>query len=556
MPGSRLGPLAVESKLGDHPSQSTVWRAVHVQLHRAVAVKVFTVPFGGTQEARSDFAAEWERLKKIKHPAIARCYGGGFEEADAYLAYELIEGETVSSLLGRRGRLPWESVLELAEPITDALEHLHGRGIVCGRLHPDHVLVAGLHPKLIGVRDGVPSPPFCTTRRLTEPQLAMRAPEFVGDPGSATQRSDLYALGALLYLMLTGQLPTSARGTNETASQLGNQHLLSAASIALETPVWLDRLVMQLLAGDPKKRPHGAGAVKLALAEIRKQETRRGGVAEHASSGFSPLTVTDQRQKDEARRLLGRELVDLEDEQPTGGAAWYESAPFLGILLLLLLAGIGYVAWPLNEDAMRERAETLLSRETRSSLTQAKISYLEPMLKKFPSGEHSEWAAEQIERVEMIEAEHALSVKIKRNLPLRNEAERLFAEAQRYERFGDTATALDQYRGMVTLLGDDDAYRPFVNLARRQIAIIQREGGGVDEAARIIQEKLAEADRQLRSGNVVAARTIWYSVVELYGNNANVEPLVSRAQTRLSQLSQAPDRPSSSSSEGDSGADL
>ena len=53
MPRSRLGPLAIEAKLGDHPSQSSVWRAIHVQLKRAVAVKVFAAPFGGTPEARA-----------------------------------------------------------------------------------------------------------------------------------------------------------------------------------------------------------------------------------------------------------------------------------------------------------------------------------------------------------------------------------------------------------------------------------------------------------------------------------------------------------------------
>ncbi len=104
------------------------------------------------------------------------------------------------------------------------------------------------------------------------------------------------------------------------------------------------------------------------------------------------------------------------------------------------------------------------------------------------------WAQEQLARVEMVQAEHALSVKLKRNLPLKNEGERLYAEANKFERFGDTATALDQYRSMETLLGDDAKYRPYVNLARRQIARIEFEGVEADEAARIIQSKLDQAD--------------------------------------------------------------
>ncbi len=152
MPRSRLGPLAIESKLGDHPSQSSVWRAIHVPLQRAVAVKVFSSPFGATPEARADFAREWERLKQIQHPAIVRCYGGGFEESDAYLAHELIEGETLSSQLDRRTRLPWESVLDIAEPMADALKYLHAQKLVYGCLRPDKIIIAGLSPVLLDVR--------------------------------------------------------------------------------------------------------------------------------------------------------------------------------------------------------------------------------------------------------------------------------------------------------------------------------------------------------------------------------------------------------------------
>ena len=167
------------------------------------------------------------------------------------------------------------------------------------------------------------------------------------------------------------------------------------------------------------------------------------------------------------------------------------------------------------------------------SLNQAKVSYLEPMLDRYPDGEHTTWAQEQLDRVEMVQAEHALSVKLKRNLPLKNEAERLYAEASEFERFGDIATALDQYRSMETLLADDTKYRPYVNLARRQIARIEFAGVEADEAARIIESKLDQADELMKSGKVIAARQIWYSLVELYGNNDNVAPLVAKAQERL-----------------------
>lgn len=125
-------------------------------------------------------------------------------------------------------------------------------------------------------------------------------------------------------------------------------------------------------------------------------------------------------------------------------------------------------------------------------------------------------------------------MKIKRNLPLQNEGERLYAEAQQFERFGDTATALDKYKSMETLLADEPRYKPYVGLAKRQVARIRGRTTETGEATRIVQAKLMEADSLFQRGNVVAARDIWYSVIELYGDNADVTPLVKTAQQRLS----------------------
>ena len=535
MSRSRLGPLAVESKLGDHPSQSNAWRAIHIQLQRAVAVKVFAVPFGGTPEARAEFASEWDRLKQIQHPAIARCFGGGFEGTDAYLAYELIEGETLASQLERRTRLPWESVLDISEPIADALKCLHDQGIVYGCLRPDKIVISGLSPLLIDVRINRNSA-FCSSRRPSVAELALMPPELISDITQITPHTDLYCLGATLYLALTGRPPIEGDSIDEVKSAVVSATPPSPASIVLDCPVWLDKLILQLLEKDPAARSHGAAAVTLALAEVRRRSMSRSGVAEHASSGFSALRVTDQEQRDEARALLGRESVSLDEQTPADDVPWHERPSVLISCLLALAAVFVYFIWPLNENQMRERAEELLSQETRNAMNQAKQSYLEPMLEKFPEGEHATWAAGQLARVEMLQAEHALTVKQNRNLALSNEGERLYAEASEFERFGDSAAALDRYRSMETLLGDDPEYRPYVDLARRQIAAIETSGIEDNEANRIIQGKLDEAERLHESGKVIAARKIWHSVVELYGTNQNAAPLVDQAQQRLEEV--------------------
>lgn len=534
MPRSRLGPLAIESKLGDHPSQSCVWRAVHVQLHRAVAVKVFSVPFGATPAARASLAREWETLKKLNHPAIVKCFGGGFEESDAYLAHELVDGETLSAQLERRTRLSWESVLDLAEPIIEALEYLHARNVIHGQLQPDKIMISGLSPVLIDVRTDRAGTPFQSGHPLTVAELALRPPELFSDPANASVSSDLYSLGAILYLAITGRPPIGGQTMQDVAAHVVSDTPEPVASIVMDCPVWLDKLITQLLNKNPSERPFSASAVRLALAEVRRRAMSRSGVAEHTSAGFSPLNVTDQKDRDEARSLLGQAALD-DDRAVPDGTPWHDKPWILVAALAILIVGFAYILWPLSEDQMRSRAEALLVEQSRTSRNQAKTSYLEPMLTRFPEGKHNQWAREQIDYVEMLQAEHALSVKLKRNLALTNEGERLYAEASEFERFGDVTTALDRYRSMETLLGDDPTYRPFVNLARRQIAKIERDDRGPDEAAAIIKQKLAEADQMWQDGKVVSARLIWYSVIELYGNNDNVAPWVAQAQDRLAE---------------------
>ena len=530
MPRSRLGPLAIETKLGDHPSQSSVWRAIHVQLKRAVAVKVFAAPFGGTPEARSAFAAEWEVLKQIQHPAIVRCYGGGFEETDAYLAHELIEGPTLASELERRSRLSWESVLDLAEALTGALESLHEKEIVYGVLQPEKVLFAGLSPVLIDVRVDRANSLYRTSRVVTPREMTFWSPELAGNANAFSVHSDLYSLGATLYTALTGRAVVSGNSVEEVRGNILYEKPQSSASIVMDCPVWLDKLIMQMLEKDPNERPHGAAAVTLALKEVRRRSMSRAGVAEHVSHGFSPLNVNDQKERDEARILLGHGALEVGEDEIVARPEWYDRAIILVLGLIVIASMITYTLWPLNENQMKGRAEELLARENRNALNQAKVSFLVPMLEKYPDGEHVEWVNEQLDRVEMLQAEHVLEVKLKINRPLSNEGERLYAEAYEFEKFGDVATALDRYRSMETLLADDDTYKPFVNLARRQIASIEENGVEQGEAARIIQGKLDQAEESLQNGNSIAARKIWYSIVDLYGNNGNVATLVSKAQ--------------------------
>lgn len=96
MEKSRVGPFLLSERLGDDAA-SSVYHAIHDQQRKAVALKLFATPFAaGRPEVGTEFQREWDALKNLRHPNIVRCYGGGFDEMQAYLAYELVRGETLA----------------------------------------------------------------------------------------------------------------------------------------------------------------------------------------------------------------------------------------------------------------------------------------------------------------------------------------------------------------------------------------------------------------------------------------------------------------------------
>ncbi|MEX0825008.1 MAG: serine/threonine-protein kinase [Pirellulaceae bacterium] len=528
----------MESKLGDAPSSSLYWRAVHVEQRKRLAVKIFSLPFGGTPEAKKELANEWETLKRLRHNAIARCYGGGFEKNDAYLAFELVDGESLEAQVERSGRLPWEAVIDLADPLADALAYAHARQVIHGGLVPDKIRLAGLAPVIVDYRIDRGRSLFRNQRPPSAFELAFQAPEVISDGRDVSVKSDLYSFGAILFYALVGRPPIPCSTPEEVVMEAAHTVPPKVAREVLDCPIWLSALVDQLLQKDPASRPHGAPAVQLALREVRKRSAAGTGVAEHSSAGFSPLKLDTD--KEEARKLLGR--VEAKPKPEADGQAFYEKAWFLVLALVVLGSLIGWALWPPSEDYLRRKAEVILAQEeqSRASLSEVKNLYLHPMLRRFPEGEHADWAREQLDLIEMGEAERGLEGRLKSGLPLRNEAEKLYAEANQFKQFGDAATALQKYKSMVTLLEGNEEHRPFVNLARREIRRIETEGIGTGEASRIVRAKLNEADQLMLQNKPFEAKRIWDSIIELYRGNAEMEPLVKLAQNRLEDASQDP----------------
>ena len=532
MTRSRIGPLALESPLGERGS--TVFRAVHIQQRAQVVVRVFSVPLGMTPESKQEFADQLESLKALRHPGIVRCYGGGFDAKDAYLVYELMLGESLAATLKRRQRLPWESVLDYGLQLCEALQKAHESGWIHGRIRPDKVLVSE-DANTVKISDFRRGPG--ATGPLTAAQLAYSAPETLVDQPKFNAATDLYSIGAVLYHAITGQPPFVGETPALVKQAIIGAYIAPVASIVFDCPVWLSAIVEQLLNKDPLKRPFSAAATAMALREAQRRATEGMGVAEHVVSGFSPLQLNTNRA--EAEKALGQKKKKkrrLDDEDAYDSPGLFEQPLVLAGLLVATICLIAFLVWPANEKTLRLRAEKLLANEDLSSHNEARDKYLFELMERFPDGDNAFWAKEQLDLIDMENAEARIQSNRRFGREPTTEGERKYTEANRFEQFGDRVTALEKYKGIVNLLKGEEKERSYVNLARRQIAKIESNPPSSEELRRFLIEKMAQAERMLAGGDTINSKKIWEGIVSLYNGNKEVLPIVERAQLRLGKL--------------------
>lgn len=532
---SRIGPFALEAPLSPQKSSGQVFRALHLQQHKLAALRIFPIPLGLTPESRHAFASQLEQLKQLRHPAIVRCYGGGFDTRNAFLASELVEGESLQDQLARRGQLPWETAFDYAQQLAEGLQYAHQMGWVHGRLRPSKILIGSDGSAKINDWRKAAITSMIDSGPPTEATIQFAPPEVLRGE-SPDEKSDLYALGASLYAMLTGQPPFTADSHEQLTQLVLQQSPAAVSSHVLDCPVWLNAVVDQLLAKDPRQRPFSAAAVQLAFKEAQRRQAEGVGVLQHVTAGFSPLQMKLDR--DEAEKVLG--LKKKKKRKQDLDTPFFERPWVLSLALLLAVATVVWFLLPLSEKRLRARAEAMLPPESDSYMDwkEAKSLYLAELVERFPEGEHAEWAEEQLEWVATREAERALEREERLGLNSDwTQAEFQYAAARKYERFGDLSTAFDKYRAIVRLFAGNPADRPVANLALEGIDRIKQKGLEENQLQRFLNAQLADAARAYERGRITDAKLKWESIVELYAGNQEVAPLVTQAQQRLDELS-------------------
>lgn len=269
--GSEPTPVAgyrILSRLGEGGS-GTVWRAVQLSTGRIVALKVLHASSRGSYRARRRFEREIELTGRLSHPHIARLYDGGAHADAWFYAMELVEGPPMDRYAAAH-RLGQRQVLRLVGQVCRAVQHAHQLGIIHRDLKPSNILIAADgQPRVLDFGlamalndDGAHG---LTVSRPGEVAgtLAFMAPEQAAGRTDATgTHTDVYGLGAILYLLLTGRPPHNLSGSARvTLARIADGEIIPPRQGPGEIDRELEAVLLKALAAEPQRRYASAGAL-------------------------------------------------------------------------------------------------------------------------------------------------------------------------------------------------------------------------------------------------------------------------------------------------------
>lgn len=249
-----------------------VFEALDPNLNRKVALKVMKPELARNELAWKRYLREAQLAASLDHLNIVTIYEVNTEHALPYLAMQLLQGESLQTRLDRESSLPPLECIRIGREVADALEYAHRRQLIHRDIKPANIWLDADRGRVKLLDFGL-ARPIETDVQLTESGTlvgtpAYLPPEQINGEG-VDQRSDLYSLGAVLYRMVTGQLPFNGRTTLALLQSLATDQLVSPRTLNPDVPLSLSQLIEDLLAKQQTNRPANASKVirRLQLCE-------------------------------------------------------------------------------------------------------------------------------------------------------------------------------------------------------------------------------------------------------------------------------------------------
>jgi hypothetical protein len=263
--GAKLGPYEIQSPLGAG-GMGEVYRARDTRLGRDVAIKVLPSHLSSDPDLKVRFEREAKAISVLSHPHICHLYDIGSQDGTDYLVMELLEGESLAERL-QKGPLPLKQALQYGVEIAEALEKAHANGIVHRDLKPGNIMLTKSGAKLLDFGLAKPaqsvavmasgsmatmSKPLTVEGKIVGTFQYMAPEQVQGHEADA--RSDLFALGAVLYEMITGQRAFAGKSQVSVMSAILEKEPAPVSAVQPLAPLALDHVIQRALAKDPDDR--------------------------------------------------------------------------------------------------------------------------------------------------------------------------------------------------------------------------------------------------------------------------------------------------------------
>ena len=296
--GTRLGNYEILAPIGKG-GMGEVYKAKDTRLDRTVAIKVLPAHLSGDADLRERFEREARTVSSLNHPHICTLHDIGREGDVDFLVMEHIEGETVAARL-ERGPLSLDEVIRYGTEISQGLDQAHRQGVVHRDVKPGNVMLTSSGAKLLDFGLAEPGVNRATTdlsalsslpteqRSLTEKGVVLgtfqyMAPEQL-EGKDVDVRTDIFALGALLYEMVTGKKAFAGASQASLISAIMSSEPAPMSAVQPLSPAALEHLIRTCLAKDPDKRWQSAGDVALQLEWIAEAGSHAAGMSTSAGA--------------------------------------------------------------------------------------------------------------------------------------------------------------------------------------------------------------------------------------------------------------------------------
>lgn len=555
-PPERIGRYLIQQELGSG-GMGTVYLGQHVETQELAAVKILPASLSRESGFVARFGREIAAMQQLKSPNIVELYESGEDHGIYYYAMEYVAGETLTSRLKREKRLPWREVIDIGVQVCKALKAAHNSGIVHRDLKPSNLLIDEIDS--VKLTDFGIAQVFATSK-LTVTGGILGTAEYMSPEQAqgnrATRQSDIYSLGAVLYVMLTGRPPFTGKTTLEIIQKHRFAQFDSPRRIVPEIPFWLDEIVCKCLSKKPEDRYPDAYVLMLRLQEVpRKVELRESEESEQHTADADQVTIAQTVPAGEQQvggtlvRDLFRAQMETQQESTFLARAFDNVWVLAGLLLLLGMGVLLLIQWNrLSPEQMFIRGQQLLEQPEGAQWEIARKQYFDPLLEQDPLT----WGPKiepYLAQLQMYDLKRQLLGRSRRKEPPpQSGPESVLRQAIELRKLGRVAEAREKLKALETLTLGTEEWKPYAEMAGRLQEELAHQPAEV--RFKFVYEALQRADQLQARGETLAARAIWRSVQELYDADPDAADLVKQARQRMVEVtSTAP--AASSSTEGE-----